>query len=139
MGIPPPADSNLTHGRRKFLGKKKNEDRLGIPRLVSNNSRTSKTKAPSSKAKEPPKKAPKSKKKALAESSSGENLQPGSDDDMYISDGPKLKKVRDTTENLEIPSFSNSPRATRSMRGKRDPEPLADRVEGKRRKVSNKG
>ena len=136
MGVPPAANSNLTHGRRKFLGKNKNEDRAGIPRLDPHDSGASKTKGSLSKAKVPQlKKAPKSKKKAVPESSSEENFRPESNDDMYLSDSPK---PNNTTENLEVP-FSNSPRATRSMRGKRHPEPLADRGEEKRRKVSKKG
>jgi len=140
MGVPPPANSNLTHGRRKFLGKKKNEDRAGLERLILGDSGASKLKESPSKPKGlPPKKASKNKKIVL-DSSSGENCRPDSDDDMYLSDTiiPKPKRVRDPTEDLEVPIFSNSPRATRSMRGKRHLEPLADCGEGKRRKVSNK-
>ncbi|PPQ82916.1 hypothetical protein CVT26_007730, partial [Gymnopilus dilepis] len=45
IGIPPPADSQYTHGRRKFLDEKKTEDRKGLPRL-SPNQRSSQSGAP---------------------------------------------------------------------------------------------
>ncbi|KIM38195.1 hypothetical protein M413DRAFT_30328 [Hebeloma cylindrosporum] len=138
MGVPPPANSKYTHGRRKFLGEKKTdpneEDRLGLPRLDAHGS-GAKRKTPSSKSEEPPsKKVSKGKKKAIESSDKASTTD--NDDDMFLSDDPK-PKVKSAHDTTTVPLFSTSPRATRSMRhgGKQSQKAMADRVSRKNKKI----
>ena len=148
MGVPPPIDSNFTHGRRKFLGKNKNEDRGGVPRLdaddlpiVSRDAGVSKKKGAASKSKGPaPKKTNAKGKKAavvvsVLDSSSDDDFEMDDDDHMFVSDDPKTVH-KPAIVPLGVPVFSTSPRATRSSRqGKKHlrPEPLPEHVEGKKK------
>ena len=130
IGVPPLVNSHFTHGCRKFLVKKKDEDRAGLPRLVLPEAGSSKRKGASSKSKELllPKKSFKCKAKAASTSSSESSdevtfqQENNDDDDMFIPDNdPKPTKtdVKSSRMNaLDIPFFSNSPRATRSTREK---------------------
>ena len=148
MGVPPPADSHFTHGRRKFLGKNMNEDRAGVPRLLPDEG-SSKRKGASSKSKEPPQKQSSKRKnmKVTAESSGEESFQFDTENDMYMSDNPipaktNSKTSRITTKALEVPFFSDSPRATRSSRRKKRLEPPTareEKKEGKGKKTLKRG
>ena len=147
MGVPPPTNSNFTHGRRKFLGKHKNEDRGGVPRLdaedlliVSRDAGVSKKKGSASKSKGPPPKKTNAKGKkaavvvSVSDNSSDDDFEMD-DDHMFVSDDPKTVH-KPTIMPLEVPFFSTSPRATRSTRhGKTHlkPEPLPEHVEGKKK------
>jgi hypothetical protein len=143
MGVPPPANSHFTHGRRKFLGEQMDEDRAGVPRLVLPEARSSKRKGVSSKSKEPPqKKTSKRKAKGSTSSSDEENFQQENDDrdvddDMYISDDPiptKPDVKSSRMDALDIPFFSDSPRTTRSTREKQRLQQLTNHKERKEEK-----
>lgn len=152
LGVPPPANSHFTHGHRKFLGKKKDEDRAGLPRLVLLEAGSSKRKGASSKSKELPplKKSFKRKAKAASTSSSESSnevtfqQENDDDDDMFIPDDdlkPTKTDVKSSRTNaLDIPFFSNSPRATRSTREKQQLQrPSTNRKEENPKKASKKG
>jgi len=126
MGVPPPADSNFTHGWQKFLGKNKNEDRGGVPHLdaddlhiVSRDAGVSKKKGLASKSKDPPPKKTNSKGKKMAavvsisDSSSDEDFEMDNDDHMFVLDDPKTGH-KPAIVPLEVPFFLTSPRTTRS-------------------------
>jgi hypothetical protein len=133
MGIPPPADSNFAQGRRKFLGKKRNdEDRNGVPRLEADVSHpvsgvseapshpvsgAAKERGPASSSKDlpPTKTKAKSKKAVIPVPDSSSEFEEDADDDMYVSDNPK-PRPKPVVSPLAAPWFSDSPRATRSAR-----------------------
>jgi hypothetical protein len=150
MGVPPPANSHFTHGRRKFLGKTKDEDRAGVPRLgLPEAGSSNKRKGVSSKFKAPPpKKTSKRKAKGSTSSSDEEAFQQENnddDDEMFISDDPiptKTDVKSSRMDALDIPFFSNSPRTTRSAREKQRLQQLSNRKERKEeklKKASKKG
>ena len=149
MGVPPPTNSNFTHGWQKFLGKNKNEDWGSVPRLdaddlliISRDAGISKKKGLASKSKGPPPKKTNAKGKktavvvSVSDNSSDDDFEMD-DDHMFVSDDPKTVH-KPTIMPLEVPSFSTSPCATRSTwRGKTHlkPELLLEHVEGKKKNM----
>lgn len=106
--------------------------------IVSHDAGISKKKGVASKSKGPPPKKSNAKGKKMAvvvsDSSSDDDFEMD-DDHMFVSDDPKTVH-KPTIVPLKIPSFSTSPRATRSTRrGKTHlkPEPLPEHVEGKKK------